>query len=66
MYGGIIGRAEIVDCVRQHESPWFEGPWGFVLANAQPIDFIPCRGQLGFFMPDTLMTRTLPRKRLSA
>ena len=32
-FGGIIGRAEIVDCVRKHFSPWFFGPHGFVLAN---------------------------------
>ncbi len=47
--GGIIGTAEIVDCVRHSYSPWYFGRWGFVLANARAIPFIPVRGQLGFF-----------------
>jgi hypothetical protein len=47
--GGIIATAEIVDCVRQSESPWFFGPYGFVLANVQPVPFLPCKGALGFF-----------------
>lgn len=47
--GGIIGIAEIVDCVDCHESPWFDGPYGFVLANARPLPFTPLRGQLGLF-----------------
>lgn len=47
--GGIIGTAEIVDCVDASDSPWFFGRYGFVLRNAQPVDFIPCRGALWFF-----------------
>ena len=49
--GGIVGEAEIVDCVTQSDSPWFEGPYGFVLRNAHPLPFRPCRGRLGFFKP---------------
>ena len=50
--GGIIGIAEIVDCVQEmEENFWFSGPYGFVIENAQPIDFIPCKGRLGFFKP---------------
>jgi hypothetical protein len=52
--GGIIGIAEIVDCVEASESPWFVGPYGFVLRNAKPLPFIPCKGLLGFFKPETL------------
>jgi hypothetical protein len=48
-FGGIIGVAEIVDCVDASESPWFFGPRGFVLANARTVPFIPCKGALGFF-----------------
>jgi hypothetical protein len=51
-YGGIVGRARIVDCVDDHSSEWFRGRYGFVLANPEPLPFIPCRGQLGFFRPD--------------
>jgi ASCH domain len=49
--GGIIGEADIVDCVDRHDSPWFFGKFGFVLANAKPLPLMPCRGQLGFFQP---------------
>lgn len=47
--GGIIGVAEIVDCVTSHPSPWFVGPYGFVLANVKPVRYIPCRGALGLW-----------------
>jgi len=47
--GGIIGTAEIVDCVEQSDSPWFFGRFGFVLRNPRPVDFIPVNGALGFF-----------------
>lgn len=47
--GGIVGVANLVDCVTEHKSPWFYGPYGFVFANARPIHLIPVRGQLGFF-----------------
>lgn len=47
--GGIVGTAEIVDCVEASASPWFFGRYGFVLRNVQPVDFIPVKGALGFF-----------------
>lgn len=47
--GGIVGTAEIVDCVEASESPWFFGRYGFVLRNVQAVDFIPVKGALGFF-----------------
>lgn len=47
--GGIIGKARIVDCVSESGSEWFEGPWGFVIADAKPLIFYPCKGALGFF-----------------
>lgn len=49
--GGIVGEVDIVDCVTRSESPWFFGDYGFVLRNAQPLPFRPCRGALGFFDP---------------
>lgn len=56
--GGIVGSVDIVDCVSQSTSPWFQGPFGFVLANAKPLPFIPCTGRLGFFpAPDHVMER---------
>lgn len=47
--GGIVGEVEIVDCVRDSESPWFFGKYGFVLRNPKVLPFTPYRGQLGFF-----------------
>jgi hypothetical protein len=50
--GGIIGMAEIVDCVRRHSSPWKHDPsWGWVLANPRPLKFRACKGAVGFFYP---------------
>lgn len=48
--GHIVGRADIVGCVRSSDSPWFAGDYGFVLANVQPMP-IPwfCSGKLGLF-----------------
>jgi hypothetical protein len=50
--GGIVGIAEIAECVKEHPSPWFFGRYGFVLRNARPLPFRPCVGQLGFFEPN--------------
>jgi hypothetical protein len=47
--GGIVGIAEICDCVDHYDSKWFFGPYGFVLRNQRPVKFMPCKGQLGFF-----------------
>lgn len=51
--GGIVGSVEIVDCVANYDSPWFCGPYGFVLRNPIVLPFRPYRGALGFFdVPD--------------
>ncbi len=50
--GGIVGIMKIVNCVTNMDSDWFSGPYGFVIENARPIEFIPCMGALGFFSPD--------------
>jgi hypothetical protein len=54
MRGGIVGVANLVDCVTSSDSPWFVGEHGFVLADVQTIPFIPCKGALGFFYPREL------------
>lgn len=55
--GVIIGTVEIVDCVVWANSPWFSGPYGFVLRD--PIilpEPIPFKGALGFWkVPDGLI-----------
>jgi len=60
VYGAIIGVVDLIDCVREHGSPWFFGPHGFVLENARKFKSpIQWRGQLGIFevpnyvLPDT-------------
>ena len=47
--GGIVGHADIVDCVSKSNSPWFFGEYGFVLENAKPMPFRSIKGKLGFF-----------------
>lgn len=47
--GGFVGTVEIVDCVQASPSPWFMGAYGFVLRDPQPMEFVPWKGQLGFF-----------------
>ena len=49
--GGVVGEAEIVDCIERSDDPWFAGPFGIVLRNARPLPFRPCKGMLGFFTP---------------
>lgn len=47
--GGIIGGVELVDCVRESDSPWYMGDVGFVLRKPVALPFVPLKGQLGFF-----------------
>lgn len=61
--GAIVGKVDIVDCVRRSDSPWFFGTYGFVLAN--PVAFTdptPFKGALGFFdVPDDLVRNADPK-----
>lgn len=50
--GGIVGIAKITNCVTESESPWFFGKYGFVISEASPLPFQPCKGKLGFFEPE--------------
>jgi len=47
--GGIIGIGRVTDFIRKSNNPWFFGPGALVIADAEPIDFIPSPGRLGFF-----------------
>lgn len=47
--GGIVGSACLQNVVRAHPSPWFVGPWGWVLEDVKALPFKPCKGKLGFF-----------------
>lgn len=48
-FGALVGLVEMVDCVESSESPWFQGPFGFVFRNARPIAAVRMPGRLGIF-----------------
>ncbi len=48
--GAIIGLVDIVDCAREIDSVWFEGPIGFKLANPRLLPKpVTCQGKRRFF-----------------
>jgi hypothetical protein len=47
--GGIVGWVRVMDCVKEYDSPWFFGRYGFVMEGRGKLSFVPMRGQLGFF-----------------
>jgi hypothetical protein len=60
--GGVVGIAEIADCVNKHSSRWFLGPYGFVLRKRRPLPFIKWKGALGLReVPSRLLGRISPR-----
>lgn len=59
--GAILGMAVLTDCVDRHPSPFFRGPWGFLLRD--PVDFatpIPAAGRLGIFRVPRELVRGSP------
>lgn len=58
--GAIVGIADLVDCTKHSESPWFSGPVGFVLRDALAFaEPIPAAGKLGFWYPPPDVAITL-------
>lgn len=69
--GGIVGRARITGVLRGGELPydwtelggeaqrrWWFGGFALVLADVEPLPFVPWRGELGLFeVPDDYATR---------
>jgi hypothetical protein len=56
--GGIVGKATLVDVVEPGSratgvctSPWYFDACGFLVADASPMAFVPCKGALNFFVP---------------
>ena len=47
--GGIVGMATMIDCVEEMPSPWFAGPFGFVIEQAEKVEFKKLLGQRKFF-----------------
>lgn len=59
--GGIVGAATLVDVVTEHSSPWFLGPYGWLLRDARPLPFVEFKGQLNWFdVPRSLIPRLTP------
>jgi ASCH domain len=47
--GGIVGRVTLADVVTSSSSPWFTGPFGWVLKEPRVLPFEPWRGARGLF-----------------
>jgi len=56
-YGAAIGTAVVSGIVTSHDSPWFIGPFGMVIRDAEIWpEPVPCLGQLGLWnFPDHLI-----------
>lgn len=51
--GLILGSVRLVDCVRKHSSPWFNGPFGFMVQTPRAFEKpVPAKGQLNFWEYD--------------
>lgn len=48
-FGAIIGRVELVDIVSRSNDPYFQGPYGWVFENPEPLEPIPLGGKMGLF-----------------
>ncbi|MFH1690596.1 MAG: ASCH domain-containing protein [Candidatus Eisenbacteria bacterium] len=42
--GGIVGAATVVGLLTKSESPWFSGPYGWLLSIPRAVPLAPCRG----------------------
>ncbi len=50
--GGIVGKAYLIDVMQPGSVvnvPWYEGNYGFILINPEPLPFRPLKGKLNFF-----------------
>lgn len=47
--GGIVGAAELVDCVEESDSQWFQGKYGLILKEPKVLPFAPYKGRLSLF-----------------
>lgn len=77
-FGGIVGRARIVDVVLCGEiergsvprgwsaacAPWYTGGFALVLGDVEPLPFIPLSGRFGFFdVPEELVLKAIAEER---
>jgi hypothetical protein len=47
--GGIVGVVDLIDVITASDDPYFVGPFGLVLANPRPLEFIAMPGKLSIF-----------------
>ena len=66
--GAILGAVEVVDCVKQSDSPWFFGEFGFVLRDAVAFaNPIRCKGSLGLWnVPNDVLALARQEYRMAA
>lgn len=58
-FGGIVGSAQLDDCVDKSRSKWFEGPVGWVVSKPEKLPFAPLKGRLGLFDPPQRVLKKL-------
>lgn len=61
VFGALVGKARMVDCVSFHPSPWFFGDWGHVYEDPEEFKTpIPWKGEQGiFFVPDEVIEKAV-------
>ena len=58
--GYLLGIVDLVAVCEESTSPWFQGPYGWVVVNPRLIEPIPYKGRLGLFdVPDALLEGVL-------
>lgn len=58
--GGVVGVADLVDCLTAHASRWYaQGHYAFVLANARPLPFVRWKGALSLRAAPAELIETL-------
>lgn len=55
----VVGVANVIDVVTASSSPWFFGPFGFVLRDARPCEPLHASGRLGLFRLPPVIHRRL-------
>jgi len=62
--GVTVATVKLHNIVTHHPSPWFVGPLGWVLRDAQPVEPIPMKGRLSIYDPPAhVRGAILPRRK---
>lgn len=60
--GGIVAVCHLAYVVKNSIDPWFVGPYGFVLRDVRPVEFVPFPGSLGLFGVPSELIREVVRE----